>query len=178
MDAGYLYAEGGKLVAGERIERAQLSLNLAQAREAFTDFASQAAGGARLLRIYWHDGAVRNQRSNEQNAVAGLDNVKLRLGYVNSSGQQKGVDSLIVTDLIELARQKSISDAVLLSGDEDLRIGVQIAQSFGVKVHLLVGLQPARGNQSPQLIEEADTCREWGRQEVAAFLDKRSGPNL
>jgi uncharacterized LabA/DUF88 family protein len=34
---------------------------------------------------------------------------------------------LIGTDLIELARNHAISDAVLLSGDEDLRIGVQIA---------------------------------------------------
>ena len=46
-------------------------------------------------------------------------------------GRQKGVDSLIVTDLIELARNHAISDAVLLAGDEELRIGVQIAQSLG-----------------------------------------------
>ena len=63
--------------------------------------------------------------------------MKLRLGQLNSEGQQKGVDSLIVTDLIELARNKAISDAVVLTGDEDIRVGVQIAQSLGVRVHLL-----------------------------------------
>ena len=57
-----------------------------------------------------------------------LDNVKLRLGQLNSAGQQKGVDSLIVTDLMELARNKAISDAVVVTGDEDIRIAVQIAQ--------------------------------------------------
>jgi hypothetical protein len=30
---------------------------------------------------------------------------------VNSSGEQKGVDSLIVTDLIDLARNRGITDA-------------------------------------------------------------------
>ena len=73
--------------------------------------------------------------------------MKLRLGIVNLAGQQKGVDSLIVTDLVELARNHAITDAILLSGDEDLRIGVQIAQSFGVRVHL-IRIEPTRGSQS------------------------------
>ena len=51
---------------------------------------------------------------------------------MNSSGPAKGVDSLIVTDMITLARNGAMSDAVLLSGDEDLRVGVQQAQEFGV----------------------------------------------
>ena len=68
-------------------------------------------------------------------------------------GQQKGVDSLIIMDLIELARNHAISEAVLLSGDEDLRVGVQLAQSFGVRVHLL-GVEPTRGNQSYLLLQE------------------------
>ena len=93
----------------------------------------------------------------------------MRLGFVNSKGQQKGVDSLIVTDLIELARLKSISDALLISGDEDVRVGVQIAQNFGVRVHL-VGIYPSRGSQSPQLQQEADTTTELTASEVQKFL--------
>ena len=98
-----------------------------------------------------------------------MDDVKLRLGFVNSAGQQKGVDSLIVTDLIELARQKSICDAVLISGDEDVRVGVQIAQNFGVRVHL-VGIGSSRGSQSRQLLQEADTTTEWQKETVEKFL--------
>jgi uncharacterized LabA/DUF88 family protein len=56
-----------------------------------------------------------------------MPDVKIRLGYINGAGQQKGVDSLIVTDLIELARNQAISDAYLVSGDGDLRVAVQIA---------------------------------------------------
>jgi hypothetical protein len=101
--------------------------------------------------------------------LASLDDVKLQLGFVNSHEQQKGADSLIVTDLIELARLNSISDAILLSGDEDVRIGLQIAQNYGVRVHHL-GIVPSRGSQSAQLIQEADTTTEWSSDTIAKFL--------
>ena len=80
---------------------------------------------------------------------------------------------MIVTDLIELARNQAISDAILLSGDEDVRIGVQIAQSFGVRVHLL-GIEPGGTNQSRLLRQESDTTTEWKRPEVEQFLAVQS----
>ena len=95
--------------------------------------------------------------------------MKLRLGLINEYGQQKGVDSLIVTDLVDLSRNRAISDAVLLSGDEDVRIGVEIAQSMGVRVHLL-GIVPSRGSQSRNLLSEADTTTEWSKDEISEFL--------
>jgi hypothetical protein len=98
-----------------------------------------------------------------------MDHVKLRLGLLNSVGQQKGVDSLIVTDLIDLARNRAISDAVLLSGDEDVRVGVQVAQSLGVRIHLL-GIAPSRSSQSKQLRQEADTCAELDKLVIGKFL--------
>jgi len=88
---------------------------------------------------------------------------------VNSVGEQKGVDSLIVTDMIALARNRAISDAVLVSGDEDLRVGVQQAQEFGVRVHL-VGIKPSRGSQSLFLLQEADTTHEWAADDISKFL--------
>lgn len=89
-----------------------------------------------------------------------------------SVGQQKGVNSLIVTDLIELARQKAICDAVLISGDEDVRVGVQMARNYGVRVHLL-GIEPSRANQSQQFLHEADTTTEWPTETVGRFLALR-----
>jgi hypothetical protein len=102
-------------------------------------------------------------------AIAFTAGVKLRLGFVNSQGEQKGVDSLMVTDMIELARNRAMVDAVLLSGDEDLRVGVQQAQEYGVKVHLL-GIEPSRGSQSQFLLQEADSTHEWGQAELGSFL--------
>jgi hypothetical protein len=124
----------------------------------------------RLLRVYWYDGLTRGGAPTvEQRALADTPNVKCRFGTVNSRGEQKGVDSLIVTDLIELARGRAISDALILAGDEDLRVGVQVAQSFGIRVHLL-GIEPSRGSQSPDLLAEADTVREWGKTKVSPWL--------
>jgi hypothetical protein len=121
-----------------------------------------------LLRIYWYDGTSTGPTAQHLE-LAHLSDVKVRLGFVNSFGEQKGVDSLIITDMIALARNRSIADAVLLSGDEDLRVGVQQAQEFGIRVHL-VGIKPSRGSQSLFLLQEADTTHEWSEAKVAAFL--------
>ena len=96
---------------------------------------------------------------------------------MNSFGQQKGVDSLIVTDMITLARNRAMAACVLLSGDEDLRVGVQQAQEYGVRVHLL-GIKPARGSQSIFLLQEADTTHQWDASDLTAFMtcDRSTSP--
>ncbi|HYW08003.1 MAG TPA: NYN domain-containing protein [Longimicrobium sp.] len=171
VDAGYLFAQGSKLLTGSKLTRGQLQLNEVAVTEALDSFARRVADQP-LLRIYWYDGTSAGP-SAQHLALAYLDRVKLRLGMVNRSGQQKGVDSLIVTDMISLARNRAISDAVLLSGDEDMRVGVQQAQEFGVRVHLL-GIAPARSNQSGFLVQEADSTHEWDNTQVAAFLTTSS----
>lgn len=174
VDAGYLYAQGSKVLANQRLPREDVDLNLSVILRKLRQVARNRATGASLLRFYWYDGLVRGRLSTEQEALAFTENVKLRLGVVTPAGRQKGVDSLIVTDLLELARNRAISDAVLLSGDEDLRIGVQMAQSFGVRIHL-VGIEPSRGSQSHTLLQESDTTTEWKRNNVSEFLSLRPG---
>ena len=169
VDAGYLYAQGSAVLAGTKLRRTDVELNLSATTAKLMETSNAKTGCAPLLRIYWYDGMLRGELSTEQKRLAGMDNIKLRLGVVNWAGQQKGVDSLIVTDLVELARNRAITDAILLSGDEDLRIGVQIAQSFGVRVHL-IGIEPSRGTQSLSLLQEADTTTEWSGAEICTFL--------
>ena len=105
----------------------------------------------------------------EQTTLAEMPDVKMRLDYINGAGEQKGVDSLIVTDLIELARNQAIGDAYLVSGDGDLRVAVQIAQSFGVRVHLIT-LEPSNSSLNRQLRQEVDTRQEIPKTEVIKFL--------
>lgn len=167
VDAGYLFAQGSALLTGQKQARNSLSLNPDVVRSRLKDFALRKTE-AQLLRIYWYDGAS-GRPTAEQSRLAEMDDIKLRLGFLNNAGQQKGVDSLIVTDLVELARNGSLCDAVLVSGDEDVRVGVTLAQTFGVRVHLL-GIEPARSSQSHQLRMEADTTSEWGSEIVSSFL--------
>jgi uncharacterized LabA/DUF88 family protein len=169
VDAGYLFAQGSTVLTGSKKPRLACSLDEAAVIDQLRRAAQDCAVTGQLLRIYWYDGLMPRGLSQQQEAMASLQDVKLRLGFVNTQGEQKGVDSLIVTDLVELARNRAMSDAVVMSGDEDIRVGVQIAQSYGVRVHLL-GITPARGSQSKQLLHEADTTAEWSRAVVETFL--------
>jgi hypothetical protein len=173
VDAGYVFAQGSVLMAGRKLPRGEIALHHEAVAQALAGFAERVSG-AGLLRIYWYDGTSTGPTAQHL-ALAHLDNVKVRLGFVNSVGEQKGVDSLIVTDMIALARNRAISDAILVSGDEDLRVGVQQAQEFGVRVHL-VGIRPGRGSQSLFLLQEADTTHEWADAEIGAFLACKPKP--
>lgn len=172
VDAGYLFAQGSVAIAGSKQPRSDLDLNVTAAIAELKSIAQSKCDPAPLLRIYWYDAPLGSGPTSHHSSLAHTDHIKLRLGFLNSQGQQKGVDSLIVTDLIELARNHAISDALLLSGDEDVRIGVVIAQSFGVRVHLL-GIIPCRGSQSILLMQEADTTSEWDKNTVLKFLSLR-----
>jgi hypothetical protein len=169
VDAGYFFAQGSALLCGKKTPRGEVNVDLDRALAAFEEFACRISK-LPLLRIYWYDGTSTGP-TPQHVALAFKPNVKVRLGFVNTAGQQKGVDSLIVTDMITLARNRVMSDAVLLSGDEDVRVGVQQAQEFGVRVHLL-GISPCRGSQSLFLMQEADTTHEWGKEEISAFLSR------
>jgi uncharacterized LabA/DUF88 family protein len=74
-----------------------------------------------------------------------------------------------VTDLVTLAQNRALCDAVLVTGDDDLRDGVEQAQALGVRVHL-VGIPPARENQAAALVQAADQVRELTRTELSSFL--------
>jgi hypothetical protein len=165
LDAGYFFAAGASVIAGQQVPRKQISLKDPGA--AAFDLAVAAAAAVQtnvncLLRTYWYDAVPGARPSLEQSSIAMLPYVKVRFGVLNSAGEQKGVDSLIVTDLIELARNRALSDAVIVSGDEDLRVAVQVAQSFGVRVHILAAGDP-RGNVSSSLQMEADSVASLDR---------------
>jgi hypothetical protein len=157
VDAGYFFAAGAQAAFGNHTPRRQVTVKSPSAM--FSDLcgkASATADNLPLLRTYWYDAMPGPRLSLEQTSLAMLTGLKLRLGALNSAGEQKGVDSLIVTDIIDLARNRAIADAVVVTGDEDLRIAVQVAQSFGVRVHILAAGDPSK-NVSPSLQMEADS---------------------
>lgn len=172
VDAGYLFAQGSVALFGSKQPRSLLVLDASAVLAELQILAVAKANNRELLRTYWYDGASFKGPTIEQTELGHLDNVKIRLGLLNKSGEQKGVDSLIVTDLIELGRLGSICDALLLSGDEDVRVGVQVAQSYGVRVHLL-GITPSRGSQSKSLLQEADTTTTWEKPTIEKFLSMK-----
>ena len=175
VDAGYLYAQGSIAItkAKKPKPREELNLDVQKFLAKLRELTKELAPNKSLLRIYWYDGAVPGRLNESQVKLAMTDDIKLRLGRLHEDGQQKGVDSLIVTDLIELARNRSITDALLISGDEDVRVGVEIAQTHGIRVHLL-GIHPADESQSELLRREADTRRVWDADGVRSFLEHQA----
>src|SRR5712692_9876721 len=145
VDAGYFFAASSQAINGSTAVRRNISIRHAPALiAALVEQATKQCENPSLLRIYWYDAIQGPRMSLEQTTLAHHVGLKLRLGTLNNVGEQKGVDSLIVTDLIELARNGAIADAVLISGDEDLRVAVQVAQTFGVRVHVLAVGDPSK----------------------------------
>ncbi|MFE6401948.1 NYN domain-containing protein [Streptomyces alboflavus] len=172
VDAGYLYAAAGRLAAGTEDRRA-FDLDAEALIDALIDKARTIFADSRLLRVYWYDGARRRIHTSEQQTIAELPDVKVRLGNLNANNQQKGVDSLIRSDLESLARHRAISDAALIGGDEDLVSAVEAAQGYGARVHLWGIDAPDGRNQAEPLLWEVDSQRTFDADFFKPFVTRR-----
>lgn len=156
VDGGYFFKQGSQAALGEKLGRREIAFDAQRFIQDISRWLLELYQDDELLRTYWYDGASKGVPTPEHLEIGSLPFVKLRLGRINSAGQQKGVDTLIVRDLMVLSQERSIHRAVVLSGDEDLREGVVYAQERGVTVAVL-GIE-ARGHrsQSAELVREAD----------------------
>src|SRR6204780_5665071 len=89
-----------------------------------------------LLRCYWYEATVEGRRTADHDALADLPGVKLRVAKMRP-GRREGVESEIHRDLTTLARNKAVSDAMLVSGEEDLAQVIADVQDLGMRVTLL-----------------------------------------
>lgn len=154
VDAGWLLSEVAQAICGRSVrsaiecDYAKLAHILSQLTEDTTHLP--------LLRLYWYDAGLDGIPSADHLEIAALPNVKLRLGRI-SHREQKGVDALLILDLTTLARERAISSAVVISGDEDIRDGIAMAQSLGVRITLgSVQMVDGRSSQAATLANEAD----------------------
>lgn len=165
VDVGYLLGSGAELLTGDRSRH--------RVRCDYRGFVADLIAGEAsrtslpLLRVYWYDASITGQPEYDQEAIAECEGVRLRLGRV-VHGQQKGVDSRIVRDLIVLSRDRAIAEATLLAGDEDLCEGVREAQDQGVHVTLL-GVPGV--NQSRLLVQQADARDELSEGFIRAHFN-------
>lgn len=169
LDAGYFWVQLGNILSGSFTYRALVDVDYDKLRQKMLDeVASQFGADCPLLRIYWYDGpGTGGTKTSEHRAIDKLDDFKLRLGTRNGGGQQKGVDGLIIADIINLTQQKAITHALLITGDSDITPGVVAAQGMGLRAHLL-SLGSAAAT-SPYLAAEADFKRSWGVAEASIF---------
>ena len=172
VDAGYVLADGAMAVHGTR-HRESVSWDYAGLLSFMGSIARERTGRP-LLRCYWYEASVEGRRTSEHDSLADLPGLKLRLGRTRP-GRREGVESEIRRDLTTLARNNAISDALLVSAEEDLAQVVADVQDLGIRVtimHITVG-----GNWtiSRSLRQECDDIIEIGEGHLRPFTQLVSG---
>jgi len=89
-----------------------------------------------LLRCYWYEATVEGRRSADHDTLADLPGVKLRVAKMRP-GRREGVEGEIHRDLTTLARNKAVSDVMVVSAEEDLAQVIADVQDMGMRVTLL-----------------------------------------
>jgi NYN domain len=134
VDASYVLADGALAVHGTR-NRDSVSWDYTGLLKLLGGL-SRDRTGLPLLRCYWYDTAAGGNRAAEHDSLADVPGVKLRLSKVRPN-RREGVESEIRKDLTALARNRAVSDVIIVSGEEDLAPVIAEVQDLGVRTVLL-----------------------------------------
>jgi NYN domain len=168
VDAGYVLADGAMAVHGTR-HRDSVSWDYAGLVKLLTGL-SRDRTGLPVLRCYWYEATVEGRRSSEHNALADLPGVKLRLGRVRP-GRREGVEAEMHRDLTTLARNRAVSDVVIVSAEEDLTEVVAEVQEFGLRVLIVHITADGNWTVSRPLRQECDDIVEISSAHLRPFVD-------
>lgn len=161
VDAGYFWKQVAQVTVGtDGVRREEVDIDYPALRQQVLQEVEKQFPGGEFLRVYWYDGAgVQGQKTPSHHAIDDLDDFKLRLGTRNGYGAQKGVDGLIIADLIGLAHARAVDRVLIVSGDADLIPGIHAVQALGVRAHLL-SLGPEQAT-SADLRAAVDSKARW-----------------
>ena len=172
VDAGYVLADGAMAVHGTR-QRSSVSWDYAGLVKLLTGL-SRDRTGLPVLRCYWYEATVEGRRTSEHNALADLPGVKLRLGRMRP-GRREGVEAEMHRDLTTLARNRAVSDAVIVSAEEDLAEVVAEVQDLGLRVIIVHITADGRWTVSQPLRQECDDIVEISAAHLRPFVDLVAG---
>ena len=168
VDAGYMLADGAMAVHGTRRRESvtweyegliQLLGNLARDRT-----------GIPLLRCYWYEATVEGRRTAEHDALADMPGIKLRLAKLHP-GRREGVETEIQRDLTVLARNGAISDAVVVSAEEDLAQVLSDVQDVGMRVTIVHVAVNGNWTISRSLRQECDDIMELASAHLRPYVE-------
>jgi uncharacterized LabA/DUF88 family protein len=172
VDAGYVLADGAMAVHGTR-RRESVSWDYAGLTQFLAGLASERSG-LPLLRCYWYEATVEGRRTEEHDTLADLPGVKLRLAKMRP-GRREGVESEIHRDLATLARNKAVTDAMVVSAEEDLAQVVADVQDLGMRVTLLHIAVEGNGAIPRALRQECDDIAEINSAHLRPYVELISG---
>ncbi|MGV9772664.1 NYN domain-containing protein [Streptosporangium sp. NPDC003464] len=172
VDAGYLLADGAMAVHGTR-HREAVSWDYPGLLKLLGNLSKERTG-LPLLRCYWYEASVEGRRTAEHDALADLPGLKLRLSRIRP-GRREGVDAQVHRDLMTLARNSAVCDAVVVSGDEDLAQVVCDAQDLGIRVTVVHIAADGGWAVSRSLRQECDDLIEIGSSHLRPYVSLATG---
>lgn len=134
----------------------------------------------RLIRVYVYDGAYdetdprRVAQAPVHARLAATPRLDLRLGRLvggkrpTELPRQKGVDALLVLDMLEMGQRNAYDIATLFAGDADHVEAVRAVQRLGKVVNVVVPESSLQQGLASRLLEVAD----WHFRLAAADLDR------
>ena len=171
VDAGYFCAQASETLFNQAKRRDELEIDVKKMLQTMQEMGKTAFDTLDILRVYWYDAPPqRGQMSQCQEAIGLLEGAKLRLGKLNSRGQQKLVDALLCRDIEDLARNKAVDGILLCSGDEDLLMAVEFAQAQGVQVKML-GIGPGHASVGLDIAMASDGVRNINKETVSLMVN-------
>jgi uncharacterized LabA/DUF88 family protein len=172
VDASYLLADGAMAVHGTR-RRESVSWDFSGLLQLLSNLARERTG-LPLLRCYWYEATVEGRSSPEHDSLADLPGIKLRLSRIRP-GRREGVDTEIHRDLMTLARNGGVADAVVVSGDEDIAQVIAEAQDHGVRVTVVHVAVDGNWTISRVLRHECDDLIEIGSAHLRPYVNLLAG---
>src|ERR1022692_516101 len=172
VDAGYVLADGAMAVHGTR-HRDSVSWDYSGLLK-FLSGLSGDRSGLPILRCYWYEATVEGRRTAEHDALADLPGLKLRLGRMRP-GRREGIETEMHRDLTTLARNGAISDAVVVSAEEELAEVIAEVQDLGIRVILVHITVDGSWTISRLLRQESDDILEVGGAHLRPFVDLIAG---
>lgn len=171
VDAGYVLADGAMAVHGTR-SRESVSWDYEGLVQFLSDLATERSG-LPLLRCYWYEGSAEGRRTADHDTLADLPGVKLRVTRTRPG--REGVESEIHRDLAALAHNNAISDAMVVSAEEELAHVISDVQDLGMRVTLLHIAADGNWTISRTLRQECDDIVEVGAARLQPYVELISG---
>jgi hypothetical protein len=172
VDAGYVLADGAMAVHGTR-RGESVSWDYEGLLQLLSSLARERSG-LPLLRCYWYETSVDGRRTAEHDALADLPGIKLRLAKIRP-GRREGVETEIHRDLTTLARNNAVSDALVVSAEEDLAQVIADVQDLGMRVTLVHIAVDGNWTISRTLRQESDDIIEIGGEHLRPYVELIAG---
>jgi hypothetical protein len=168
VDASYVLADGAMAVHGTR-RGESVSWDYEGLLQLLSGLARERTG-LPLLRCYWYEATVDGRRTAEQDALADIPGIKLRVAKIRP-GRREGVETEIHRDLTTLARNSAVSDALVVSAEEDLAQVIADVQDLGMRVTLVHIAVDGNWTISRSLRQESDDILEIGGEQLRPYVE-------